>query len=60
LTQGTDLSSCLSRNDTVTDCPINSKENESKNEFIVLAHNAQSQPNKQFIRVKLPTAKFRA
>jgi hypothetical protein len=61
LTKENDLSSCVgSQNDTVTDCPIFDNKNDNKNEFIVLAHNTQSQPYKQFIRVKLPSAKFRA
>jgi len=41
LTKENDLSSCVgSRNDTVAECPIFDKANDSKTEFVVLAHNA--------------------
>jgi hypothetical protein len=41
---GTELQMCLgSQNDTVKDCPVSKEEYSKKKEFIVLAHNAQSQ-----------------
>jgi len=49
-----------SQNDTMSDCPLNENKYDNKNEFMVVAHNSQSQPYKQFIRVKLNTPKFKA
>jgi hypothetical protein len=47
-------------NDTVMECPISANMNDNKTEFIVVAHNAKSQKFDQFVRVKLPTQKFKA
>lgn len=53
------LTNCLgSSNDTVQDCPVN--RNLDKKEFIVIAHNAASLPLKSFVRVLLPSQKYRA
>jgi len=41
------LQRCLnSQNNTVTDCPVNSKVNKDKIEFIVIVHNQANIPNK--------------
>lgn len=50
----------LAHNDTERACPIfDNKKYNSKEEFIVLAHNTNSQQYTQLVRISLPTARFR-
>jgi len=56
----TDLLMCVgSQNDTVLDCPINDKQNQS--EFIVAIHNSRSSDNfDDLARIILPGNNYKA
>jgi hypothetical protein len=47
-----------SSNDTVIECPIFNKS--SAAEFIVITHNEATQAFRQFVRVRLPSNKYKA
>jgi len=53
------LKTCVgSNNDTVLDCPVYGKH--YKEEFIVLVHNQAAQARNNFVRIRLPTNKYKA
>jgi hypothetical protein len=59
----TDVTKCTLADhltDSIPNCPIFDNKNEGKSEFVVMAHNAGSQRYKQFIRVRLPSNRFKA
>lgn len=47
-------------NETFKQCPISRAQNNSTNNFFVIAHNSANKVNNQFIRVRLPQKNFKA
>jgi len=54
-----DILACTgTQNDTVTDCPV--YKNKDKTDMLVIVHNSQGRTSKKLVRVKLPTANYKA
>ena len=52
-----ELVACTGTKDTVFDCPT---QNQTLNEFVLVAHNPNSLAINQFLRAKLPSNKYKA